>query len=97
MTEDFEHFIKFSVTGGSSVENPPLSSVLHLLIGLLGLLVSNLLSSLYILDISPLLDSGLVKILSQSVGFFCPTDGVLCLREAFHFMRSHLSIADLRA
>jgi hypothetical protein len=32
-------------------------------------LVVSFLSSLYILDITPLLDVGLVKILSQSVGF----------------------------
>ena len=36
--------------------------------GLFGSLGSTFLSSLYILDISPLLDLGLVKILSQSVG-----------------------------
>ena len=36
--------------------------------GLLEFLESSFLSSLYILDISPLSDLGLVKILSQSVG-----------------------------
>jgi hypothetical protein len=37
------------------------------LIGLFGFLESNLLCSLYILNISPLLDLGFVKIFSQSV------------------------------
>jgi hypothetical protein len=37
-------------------------------IGLFGFLASNFLSSLYLLDISPLSDLGLVKIFSQSVG-----------------------------
>ena len=36
--------------------------------GLFDFLESNFLSSLYILDISPLSDLGLVKIFSQSVG-----------------------------
>jgi hypothetical protein len=43
------------------------SALLHFLFRLL---VSNFLSSLYILDISPLLIVGLVKIFSQSVGYF---------------------------
>jgi hypothetical protein len=40
------------------------SYVPHFLIGLFGSLESNFLSSLYILDISPLSDVGLVKIFS---------------------------------
>jgi hypothetical protein len=56
------------------------------LIGLFGSLESNFLNSLYILDVSPLSDVGLVKIFSQSVGCrFCPMDGVLCLTEALQF------------
>ena len=39
-----------------------------ILIGLFGSLESNFLSSLYILAISPLLDVGLVKIFSHSIG-----------------------------
>ena len=39
--------------------------------------------SLYILDISPLSDLGLVKIFSQSVG--CLIDSVLCLTEDLQF------------
>jgi hypothetical protein len=41
-----------------------------ILIGFLSLFLSNILSSLCILDIRPLLDRGLVKILFQSVGCF---------------------------
>jgi hypothetical protein len=43
-------------------------SVTQFLIGLFGSLESNFLSSLYILDISPFSDIGLLKIFSQSVG-----------------------------
>jgi hypothetical protein len=60
-----EHFFKcFSAIQDSLVENSSFSSVLHFLIGLFGSLESNFLSSLYILDISPLLDVGLVKTFS---------------------------------
>ena len=69
ITKDVKHFFKcFLAIRDSSVENPLFRSVHHFLVGYLGLLVSNFLGSLYILDISPLLDIGLVKILSQSVG-----------------------------
>jgi hypothetical protein len=52
MTKDVEHFFRcFSVIRYSSVENFLFSSVPNFLIGLFGSLESNLLSSLYILDI----------------------------------------------
>jgi hypothetical protein len=53
---------------------------------------------LYILNISPLLDVGLGKIFSQSVG--CRFDLMtmsFALQKLFTFMRSHLSTVDLRA
>ena len=83
MINDVEHFLRcFSALRSSSCENSLFSSVSHFLMGLFGSLGSTLLSSLYILDISPLSDLGLVKILSQSVGLtFCPFDSVLCLTE----------------
>ena len=57
MTNDFEHFIKcFSAIQDSSVVNSQFSSIPHFLIGSFGCLEVSLLSSLYILDISPLLD-----------------------------------------
>ena len=69
MTKDVEHFFRcFSAIQYSSVESSLFSSVLHVLIGLFGSLESNFLSSLYILDISPLSDVGLVKIFFQSLG-----------------------------
>jgi len=69
MTKDVEHFFRyFSSIRYSSAENSLFSSLAHFLIGLFGSLWSNLLSSLYILDISSLSDIGLVKIFSQSVG-----------------------------
>jgi hypothetical protein len=55
MTKDTEHFFKcFLAIQDISVDNSLFSSIFHLKIGLFGLLVSNFLSSLYILDISPL-------------------------------------------
>ena len=69
MTNEVEHFLRcFSAIRSSSGENSLLNSVLHFLIGLFGFLQSNFLNSLYILDISPLSDVGLVKIFSQFVG-----------------------------
>ena len=54
--------------------------------GLFDFLESSFLSSLYILDISPLSDLGLVKILSQFVvGPFCLIDSVFCPTEALQF------------
>jgi hypothetical protein len=51
-----------------------------------GFVDASFLSSLYILDVSHLLDVELVKIFSHSVGcWFFPIDGVLCLTGAFQF------------
>jgi hypothetical protein len=56
------------------------------------------LSSLYILDISPLSDVGLVKIFSQSIGcLFVLLTVSFALQKLCNFMRSHLSILDLTA
>ena len=53
---------------------------------------------IYIMDISPLLNIGLVKIFSQSVGcHFVLLTVSFALQKLFSFMRSHLSIVDLRA
>jgi hypothetical protein len=69
MIKDVEHFFKcFSALQYSSVENSLFSSVPHFLMGLFEFLEFSFLSSLYILDISPLSDLGLIEILSQSVG-----------------------------
>ena len=51
----------------SSLENSLFNSVSHFLIGLFDFLNSNFLSSLYILDTSPLLDIELGKIFSKYV------------------------------
>ena len=49
-------------------------------------LKSSFLSSLNILDISPLSDLGLVKIVSQSAGgLFFLIDSVFCLTESLQF------------
>ena len=69
MTKDVEHFFKYiSAIQDSSVENFLFSSVPYSLIGLFGSLECKFLSSLYILDISPLSDVKLVNILSQLIG-----------------------------
>jgi hypothetical protein len=56
------------------------------------------LSYLYILDISPLSDVELVKILSQSDGcLFVLLTVFFALKKLCNFMRSHLSVLDLIA
>jgi hypothetical protein len=67
MTKDDEHFFTVSQPFKIPLLRSLFSSVCHFLIGLFGLLVSNFLSSLYILDINPLSNVELVKIFSQSV------------------------------
>ena len=59
---------------------------------------STLLSSLYILDISPLSNLGQVKIPSQSVGgLFVLLTVSFALQKLCNFMMSHLLILDLTA
>jgi hypothetical protein len=66
MIKDVKHFLKcLSALWYSSVENSLFSSKTHFLMGLFEFLKSSFLSSLYILDISPLSDLGLLKILSN--------------------------------
>jgi hypothetical protein len=80
----------------SSGENSLFSS--EPLFFLFDFLESIFLSSLYILDISPLSDLGLVKILSQSVGGpFVLLTVSFALQKLCNFMRSYLSILDLTA
>jgi hypothetical protein len=68
------------------------------LIGLFGSLKLNFLSSLYIWDIYLLLNVGLVKIVSQSVGcHFLLLTVAFALQKLCNFVRSHLSIVDFRA
>jgi len=69
-----------------------------ILIGLFDSLESNFLSSLYILDINPLSDSGFVKIFSQSVRYhFILMTMSFALQKLCNFIRCHLSILYLRA
>ena len=97
MPKDFEYFFKcFSIIWDSSVENSLFSSESYFLFGLFGLLVVNFLCYLLILDINPLSDVGLVKILSQLVGcHFVLLTVSLVIQRLFSFMRSHLSIVYL--
>ena len=71
IAKEVEHDLKCLLAiRSSSVENSLFSSVPQFLIGLIRILVSSFLSSLCILDISPLSDVGLVKIFSHSVGCY---------------------------
>ena len=66
-----------------------------ILIGLLVSLESKFLSSL--LNISPLSNVESEKVFSQSVGcYFVLLTVSIALQKLFNFMRSHLSIVDLR-
>jgi hypothetical protein len=88
----------FSALQYSYIENSLFSSLLHLLMGLFEFLGFSFLSSLYILDISPLSDLGLVKILSQSVGgLFVLLTVSFALQKLCNFMRPHLLTLDLTA
>ena len=61
-----------------------------------GMLMSNFLSSLYILEIRPLSDVGLVKIFSHSVGcLFVLMTVSFALQKLLSFRRSHLFIVAL--
>ena len=99
MIKDVEHFFRcFSAIRYSSGENSLLSSEPHFLVGLFDFLKSTFLSSLYMLDISPLSDLGQVKILSQFVGgLFVLLTVSFALQKLWSFIRSHLSILDLTA
>ena len=58
--------------------------------------MTNFLSSLYILEISPLSDVGLVKIFSHSVGFcFVLLTMSFALQKLYSFRMSHLLIVSL--
>jgi len=99
MTKDVEHFFRWSsAIWHSSAVNSLFSTEPHFLIGLFVSLQSNFVSSLYILDRSPLSVVELVKIFSQSVVcHFVLTTVSFALQKLCSFMRFHLSILDLRA
>ena len=69
------------------------SSVHHFLIGLFRVLMSNFLSYLYILKISPLSDVGLMKIFSHSVRcLFVLLTVYFAIQKLLSFRRSRLFI-----
>ena len=71
-------------------DTPQLST--PFLIGLFDCLESNFLSSLYIFNISPVSDIGLVTFFSQFVDCH-----IVLLTEACNFMMSHMPVLDLKA
>ena len=62
MTKDVEYFPSASIDRDSSVKNSLFRFMPHFKIGLFGLLMSTFLNSLYILNISPQLYVGLMKL-----------------------------------
>jgi hypothetical protein len=96
MIKDVQHFFFrcFSAIQHSSVENSSFSSVPHFN-GVY--LESSFLSSLCILNVSPLSDLGLAKIISLSVcGLFVLLTVSFALHKLCNIMRSHLLILDLK-
>jgi hypothetical protein len=85
ITKDFEHFFKcFLAIQDSSVVNSLFSSILQFFDWVVWFLVVSFLSSLCILDISPQLDVGLVKIFFPIHRLLiCHIDYFLCLTKAF--------------
>lgn len=83
--------------GDSSFFRILFMSVPHYLIGLFDSLICSLLSSLNVLDISPLLDMGFMKIFSFSRLLFCHLIVSFMLQKLISFIRFHLLIIDLRA
>ena len=94
IAKEVEHDLKCLLDiRSSSVVNSLFSSVHHFLIGLIRVLVSSFLSSLYILEIRPLSNEGLVKIFSQSEGsLFVVLTVSFSLQKLLSFSRSHLFI-----
>ena len=95
--KEVEHVLKCLLAiRSSSVVNSLFRSVPHFLIGLIRVLVSSFLSSLYILEIPPLSDEGLVKIFSHSEGsLFVLLTVSFALQKLLSFSRSHLFIVSL--
>ena len=99
ISKDFEHFFwSFSAFHICSIVNSLFRYLPQFLIGLFGFLVVNFLCLLYIFDISPLSSVGIEKIFFPICRLpLCPIYYVLCLTKFSSFLRSHLSIPDLRA
>jgi hypothetical protein len=87
ITKDFEQFFRWlSAIQDSFVVNPRFSFIHHFLIGLFGFLEVSFLCSLYILDVSPLSDVGLVKIFLPICSLpICLIGYAFYLTEAFQF------------
>ena len=94
MAKDVEYFFKcLSAILDSFVESSLFRSVPHFFIGLFVLLMTNFMSSLYILEISPVSDVGLVKIFSHSVSYcFVLLTVSFALQKLLSFRRSRLLI-----
>ena len=97
MTNEVEHFLKcLSAILDSPVESSLFRSASHFFIELFVILMTNFLSSLYILEISPPSDMWLVKIFSYSLdGLFVLLTLSFALQTLLSFRRSHLLIISL--
>jgi hypothetical protein len=99
VTKDVEHFFKCSLAiRESPVKNSLFRSVPHFSLGYLIFFMCSFLSSLYILDITPLSDIRLVTTLSQSVGCsFVLLMVPFPLQKLSSVRKSNLLIVDLSA
>jgi hypothetical protein len=98
MTKDVEHVFRcFLAIQVSSVENFRCIMVPHFLVELFVSLESEFLSSLYVLDISPLSKVGGADLFTICSLQFCPIDSGLCLTEALQCYDVHFLIFDTTA
>jgi hypothetical protein len=96
MTKDVKHYLGGSWPFDIPQLRIPCLALHPILKRVFDSLEFNFMSSLYVLDISPLLEVGLVKIAICWLQLH-PIEMSFALQKLYNFMRSYLSIVDLRA
>ena len=98
MIKDGEYFLHASQPFGIPQLRIIFLALYNIFNGVFEFLEFSFLSSLYILDISPLSDLGLVKFFPNLlVAFFVILTVSFALKKLCNFIRSHFSIIDLTA